>query len=140
VKIFLSDHIVQAYHSDTQQTIRGKGDKHVLVLFSGLTVNSEPPELLKNILQAIQLEIDTDTCYMSVPSDQTVSLAHTFIDRKFTKVLVFGLTAQQLSVKIMSPKNQWLTFMGAQILFTDTIEALNEQKELKLALWTKLKD
>ncbi len=139
VRNFLGSHVIVPELGAPLQNLTGQGSKGVLVLYACQQTDSMPPQILFNILQSIGLQVGADTWQIPLRNDQKIALARWCTKHQAKTVLVFGCLPQQLGLKTTHQKNIWLTLTGFSLLFTDSLEDLEQNKALKIALWEALK-
>jgi DNA polymerase III psi subunit len=139
VRHFLKEHIIDLHPTDEAPKWIGSGAKKILVLFQSEQAETTIPELLVSILGALKLQPEQDVHSFALVEPNHFSFAQIQAENKYRFVLVFGCTPEQLSLKISVPKNSWISFLGAQMLFSDALSDLAAQKERKLALWDAVK-
>jgi hypothetical protein len=136
-----NDQIIQVQKTDVQAMLQGIGAAQTLVLY--LAEPGQTPDqraLLPKIVSAAGLSLEQDTFHLQMPLDLQISLAQVCKMNQIKRVFVFGLPLPNLGLKATLIKNQWTTFLDFKILYTDSLSQLDQSKDLKLALWSGLKE
>lgn len=140
MRTFLGSHITITERGAPLQFLTGQGAKGVLVLYASQEPEAAaPPGILLNILQAIGLQLGTDTWQLPLHTDHKIALARWCTEHQAQTVIVFGCLPQQLGLKTTHQKHIWRSVAGLRLLFTDSLTDLEQNKALKIALWEALK-
>lgn len=113
----------------------GGFEKGVLLVYEGQTLSQELSDLLFKILNAVGCSLK-DIALLS--NDQLGSTGLEVIQSLGPeKVIVFGnLKHELMGYKRKNYEIQMLE--GVEYLFADDLDAINENKNLKISLWTQL--
>lgn len=139
MKHFLGEQVINAERSAVAAYLKGAGKKNWLVVYTASHFDQSPLPLLANILGAIQVQLESDAYTLALPDSETFSLAQLIQEFDIKRILVFGCSPQQLCLKINHIQHTRLPFLGVELLFSQTLEQVDQSKEVKAALWNSLK-
>ena len=115
-----------------------RANRHTLVFFKETTSN-EDQDLLLKILSAVNL---TQEQYILVDKSKHSELKlHHFISEgfKIAYLLSFGITANSIGLNINQKLYSGIEIDTLKILCSDDLQKLQQQTNLKKALWNNLK-
>lgn len=120
----------------TLPEVVGEGAARLLILHR--SAKEEALDLLRNILNAIGLDMNAQAYRIEVTEGQPLKFA--LLQKKWAvdKVLVFGLKPQDLALHLRWNKYQLYDFAHCRFIFADTLEALQAKVPLKKKLWAVL--
>ncbi|MCB0704226.1 MAG: hypothetical protein KDC34_02910 [Saprospiraceae bacterium] len=110
--------------------------KQVLLISSAPVGTQE--EMVSNMIKALKLDLHEHIHVIVLTPSDRISLIRYCRDTAISKVLVFGLAPEQLSLHIKWPNYQVLELSGLQLLFGQTLEEVAQKKEIKIKLWNAL--
>lgn len=92
--------------------------------------------LLKKILAAVKLDLETQVTFLKLDEGATINLAS--ISEGVKKVFTFGLKPTRLGLNGAFRGYQFYQSASFSILFSHSLKALAEKPEKKKALWTAM--
>lgn len=92
--------------------------------------------LLKKILAAVKLDIDSQVTFLQLEEGATINLASKAEGVK--KVFTFGLKPTRLGLNGLFRGYQFYQTATFSILFSHSLKLLSEKPEKKKALWTAM--
>ncbi|MEI6412545.1 MAG: hypothetical protein WCR52_24345 [Bacteroidota bacterium] len=95
-------------------------------------------DFLTKILAAAQVNLEKDTLWAEVSAMEAPAPAATFSIKHPDHILVFGLTPEQVGLKIDAPLYRPVAFYGATWLFSEPLSVLEPDKNRKGLLWKAL--
>lgn len=118
-------------------SVKQKADAIVITSYRGNPLPAGQQVFVQNILKACKLDPNKIPV---LKADDPLTANYQSIHDAFecSKVLLFGLSATEIALPIRFPTYQIQTFQGVQYLCADTLEALEQDKNLKAALWKSL--
>lgn len=93
--------------------------------------------LLDNILKAIGFELDRNAAVLSIENGQSINLA-SHLSQQVAYVLCFGFQPSELGIQAGFRANVFYATESFRILLTHGLDKLDQDKKLKMALWTAL--
>ena len=118
--------------------LSGQYRKKVLIVAAPETNVEGCRAFLEKILGAAKILLEEDTLYRFTENGETVPLAQWIRERQPEQVLIFGYEAAQVGVQVQADLYQPVFFQNANLLFADTLSALEPDKTLKTKLWTAM--
>jgi len=131
-------------NEDIKKYIKGLNRKQILIIFNSSSKEEEELILyLQKILAAISIQLDEDTLYMNLPKEMKISISHLINSNGITKILLFGISPELLSLNIQIPPYAVFPFLEKKWLWADNLaEIFLERKQTNRpkagALWTSL--
>ncbi len=111
-------------------SVTGLNKKNILIITN--RNDAAQQDQLNKILNYTRLTMD-DIHLFFLGKDEIVPLKHFGLE-SYCKVLVFGVSSQQLRMNFSSTVNSIIHYDGIEILFTTSLEELNEDMVKKKAL------
>jgi len=93
--------------------------------------------LLLKMLKAVKLE-DNQFQIVQVPSNESVTVQSLIKQTSKGKILIFGLSPQQVHTNIKASLYEPIQFETAKLLFSDSLGELIAKPALKKPLWSAL--
>jgi hypothetical protein len=119
---------------------RGANQKNLFIFLSeNEAEKSSLVELLSKILSAIKYDLETDALMILQTSDAPISLSKLCQNAEKSSVLVFGYEPKHLGIYANMKKYAFFELQDAHYLFCDSLSLIENQKDLKMALWEALK-
>jgi len=101
--------------------------------------HTQHAELLTKICSAIQFEEKKNGMTIVLEPDQNINLAELHRSLQFKLALVFYVPTKQVGLQIKARRNHVMPTENFSIIYTDTLDKLAQNKDLKMALWQCLK-
>lgn len=119
-------------------SVEGNNARRILFLYrSASRLTEKEGQMLDNMLSALKLTRD-DIALLRVASNLPF---HFLKDRiVFKKLITFGLSSMELNLNIKAEIYRPLTICDTQIVFSESVQALLENKQAKEKLWIALKE
>lgn len=121
------------------QEMTGAFEKKFLILMEVEDENEPNTILLKNILNAINIEFPTDVKIGYLASDQSYQLLSFLQSHQPKTILIFGLQPKILSLNIAFRPYDLIQLHECQWIFADSLSKISQDKLLKKNLWEALK-
>ncbi len=119
---------------------RGANQKNLFIFLSeNEAENAGLVELLSKILAAIKYDLETDALMILQTSDEPISLSKLCQNETQSSVLVFGYEPKHLGIYANMKKYVFFELQNTHYLFCDNLSLIENQKDLKSALWEALK-
>lgn len=119
--------------------VKGQGKKGLLVIAYLEDLSEDNQSKLGQILNAIKHDPTTDIKMVGIQDRGVIALSELVRTHDAKAVIVFGLSPIQVSLNIAVKKYEWAHLEGLSVLFSDTIELMKADKDLKNKLWQSLK-
>ncbi len=119
--------------------IQGTNKKNLIVLVDKQDSTTENLDKLRDILKAIDHDLEKDVLLAVVDSDAIISLSNLTSTHSAHQVISFGILPERLSLNIKGSYNRWLNFETHGLLITYPLEHVKTKKENKIQLWNALK-
>lgn len=116
--------------------VEGEGAAGLLIVHQSAT--EEALELLQNILKAINLDMKKQSYRTIITAENALRFVSLPKKMNFDKVLVFGLSPNDLALHLRWDKYRLYQLSGYDFLFADSLDVLREQVALKKQLWTAI--
>lgn len=121
--------------------IFGSGNKKMLVLVQTEEFKDEQQlSFLGKILKAAQYDLNDDVYCLPLSAETNISLAYFLRKYQIEHVLIFGLSLQKMGIYAAFRKYVFTNLQGVKILYADDLTLLQQQVQLKAALWEALKN
>lgn len=133
-KIFQVDHT----DFDIEELSRYVKDKSTIVVHEE-PLNDQAKDLLEKILGAIKVDLSKEVFMLHLGKTKHVHLGSLLRADNIHLVLNFGCPSKQLKLNIEDKKYQVLHLGATKYIYSDPIEALEKNKQLKMLLWNGLK-
>ena len=111
---------------------------HTLILCTKAAKQDNLSTLLRNILNAVKLDLQNDILINYKTDEESHSLAEWRTKAPIRHILLFGIPPQQLDIQNDIPKYQPTPIEEINFLVADDLAAINTDKSLKKALWMAL--
>lgn len=98
--------------------------------------NTQSQELLQNILKA--MEIAQEDLNLIIIPTLPFFISNHIRKSGLHKMVVFGIQASDLGFNMNARKYHIYTLEDAQLLFSDALEKIRNDKNLKMSLWKQL--
>ena len=124
--------------------LSSKNQKGMLLFFSG--EENEQEELLvflSKILQAIQIDLKQDTCFINSLLKPSFNLSYVLQKKEANIVVIFGLKPQNLGIQFALPPYHIIEHQNIQYLWVDDLKAIhlerqNGGKKMSGMLWRSI--
>jgi len=131
-------HIIEA--KDILQKCIGSNQKKLLVVYNEKDESPERTEFLKKILGAAKFDMDEDILLLKLTQKEPfsfISLRTKVADHLggIDNMLVFGFEPAHFGLNLDMQKYQSFRFYECGFLFADALSVLENEKQLKGALW-----
>ncbi len=120
-------------------SIIGSNQNEICIVYSTEATQKDDLAFLEKILGAVKLSFDNDVVRLEVHQNENISFSKLKQSYSINKCIVFGISPQKLGLNFDCPKYQFIPFNGIQYLYSDSLEMIAQDKELKAALWAALK-
>ncbi|MBK9257643.1 MAG: hypothetical protein IPM42_19460 [Saprospiraceae bacterium] len=121
--------------TNINNNLTGEGKKNLLVVFKKEMFSEYEKSKLKSTLDFLKYNFDEDIYLFLCENDPMhVSSLHV----KFQKLLVFGMSPEQLGLNIQYPKHQPVVFENFIAIFTDIFSDLDKSPDTKKILWVNI--
>jgi hypothetical protein len=94
---------------------------------------------LTKMMTAVRLDLEQEVCLCHLSADQGASVAGLVSTYKPRHILVFGVPAPALGLRINILPYQPVNFYDTDWIFADALPVLEHDKDLKGRLWTAMK-
>ena len=119
---------------------RGANQKNLFIFLSEKEAETASlVELLSKILAAIKYDLETDALMLLQTNNEPISLSKLCQTSEKRSVLVFGYEPKQLGIYANMKKYVFFEIQDTHYLFCDNLSLIENQKDLKMALWEALK-
>ena len=133
-KIFQVDHT----DFDLEELSQSVKDKSTIVLHEA-PLNDQAKDLLEKILGAIKVDLSKEVFTLHLGKTKHVHLGRLLRAGNIHLVLNFGCSSKQLKLNIEDKKYHVLHLGATKYIYSDPIDALEKNKQLKMLLWNGLK-
>ncbi len=104
----------------------------------------ETQKMLRQILSAVNVDMETDCVICTLSPDAQAHYYNAISNGNVSKILVFGLSADNLSLHIKPGKYSRVFLDQIEWIFSDSLTKILEEKargekRLRIALWNALK-
>ncbi len=106
-----------------------------------LTDKKEPATgaFLEKVMAAVGIDLSGDAFSVHVPAGYQINFSSLDHEMGFETALFFGLRPGEAGLQLQVQKYQPVSFLGKTFLFSDSLERIQQQPELKRPLWEGLK-
>jgi len=119
--------------------LKGSNSSEIFIVYSKKKDQTVDTSLLEKILNAVKLSLNNDVCSLEVQQNDKISFYHIANKVPLKKCIVFGISPLSMGLNFESPKYQLINFNEMTFLFSDSLDMIAQDKELKGALWAALK-
>ncbi len=133
-KIFQVDHT----DFDLEELSRSVEDKSTIVVHEE-PLNDPAKDLLEKILGAIKVDLSKEVFMLHLGKTKHVHLGRLLREGNIHLVINFGCQSKQLKLNIEEIKYKVLHLGATKYIYSDPIDALDKNKQLKMLLWNGLK-
>ena len=124
--------------------IKGLNRQQFLIIYnSTIELEEELITYLQKILAAISIQLKEDTLFLNLPKEMKISISHLINSNGITKILLFGISPELLSLNIQIPPYAVFPFLEKKWLWADNLldiflERQQTNRPKAGALWTAL--
>ncbi len=102
--------------------------------------NLENENLLKKIMSAVKINLETDTNLLLLEAHQDAYVSDELNPQSNQYFFAFGLNAKRLGIQTRTLPYKWMQIDHLHILFSHTLTDLQKNVNYKKQLWAVLKE
>jgi hypothetical protein len=118
----------------------GQNQKKMLIIINSDEFDNEQSlNFLRKILAAIKYDLDVDAIIAATSTDNHFQLSALYQNTSPNTVISFGFPPKQLGIYANLRNYAFFSLQEVHYLFCDSLNHIEQQKDLKAALWDALR-